>query len=67
MPHSVARVLGLTLLLLIAGSNVGFTGIGFWSVALGSIQWAVGRVCGKGLDGQGYFLERLIWVLQAEE
>jgi hypothetical protein len=51
MPHSVARALGLTLLLLIAGSNVGFTGIGFWNVALGSIQWAVGRVCGKGLDG----------------
>jgi len=51
MSHSVARALGLTLLLLIAGSNVGFTGIGFWSVALGSIQWDVGRVCGKGLDG----------------
>jgi hypothetical protein len=46
MRHSMARALGLTLLLLIAGSNVGF-----WSVALGSIQWAVGKVCGKGLDG----------------
>jgi hypothetical protein len=47
----VARVLGSTLLILTAGSNVGFTGIGFWSMALGSIQWAVGRECGKGLDG----------------
>jgi len=51
MPHSVARGLGSTLLLLIAMSNVGFTGRGFWSMALGSIQWAVGRECGKGFDG----------------
>ena len=36
-------------------------------MAVDSIQWAVGRECGKGLDGRGYLLERLIWVLQAEE
>jgi hypothetical protein len=24
-------------------------------------------VCGKGLDGQGNLLERLMWVLQTEE
>jgi len=47
VPHSVARALGSMLLLLI----VGFTGRGFWSMALGSIHWAVGRVCGKGLAG----------------
>jgi hypothetical protein len=41
----VARALGSTVVLLVAGSHVGFTGRGFWSVALGSIQWAVGRVC----------------------
>ena len=51
MPHSVARALGPTLLLLVEGSNVGFTGRGFWSMALGLIDWAVGRVCGKGLEG----------------
>jgi len=51
MHHSLARSLGSTLLLLIAGSNVGFTGRGFWSMALGSIHWAVGRECGKGLGG----------------
>jgi hypothetical protein len=45
MPHSVARALGSTLLPLFAGSVVGFTGRGFWTMALGSIQWAVGRVC----------------------
>ena len=67
MHHSLARALASTLLIIIAGSNVGFTGRGFWDVAVGSIQWAVGRVCGKGLDGQGYLLERLMWVLQAEE
>jgi len=67
MSSSVARSLDSTLLLLTAGSNVGFTGRGFWSMALGSIQWAVGRVCGKGLDGQENFLERLMWMLQAEE
>jgi len=67
MPHSVARALGSTLLLLFAGSIVGFNGRGFWTMALGSIQWAVGRECAKGLDGQGYLLERLVWVLQAEE
>jgi hypothetical protein len=60
MPHSVARSLGSTLLLLIARSNVWFSGRGFWSMALGSIQWAVGRECGKGLDGQEYLLERLL-------
>ena len=54
MPHSVSRALGSILLLLIAGSNVGFTGRGFWSMSLGSKQWAVGRECGKGLDGQGW-------------
>jgi hypothetical protein len=47
MPHSVARALGSTLLLLVAG----FTGRGFCSMALGLIHWAVGRVCGKGLEG----------------
>ena len=31
-------------------------------MALGSIQWAVGRVCGKGLDGQGCLLGRIMWV-----
>jgi hypothetical protein len=67
MPYFVARALGSTLLLLVAESNVEFTGKGFWSMALGSIQWAVGRVCGKGLDGPGYLLERLMWVLHAEE
>jgi len=67
MPHSLARALGSTLLLLIAGSNVGFTGGGFWCMALVCLQWAVGRECGKCLDGQGYLLERLMWVLQAEE
>jgi hypothetical protein len=36
-------------------------------MALGSIQWAVGRVCGKSLHGRGYLFERLVWVLQAEE
>ena len=36
-------------------------------MVLGSIQWVVGRVCGKGFDGQGYLLERLMWMLQAEE
>ena len=36
-------------------------------MALSSIQWAVGRVCGKGLGGQGCLLERVMWVLQAEE
>jgi len=51
MHLSLATALGSTLLLLIAGSNVVFTGRGFWSMALGSIQWAVGRVCGNGLDG----------------
>jgi hypothetical protein len=51
MPSAVARSLGSTLLLLIAGSNVGFTDRGFWSMALGSIQWAVDRECGRGLDG----------------
>jgi len=60
----VARALGSTVLLLVAGSNVGFTGRGFWSMSLDSIHWAVGRECGKGLDGQGYLLERLMWVLQ---
>ena len=50
MPHSVAMALGSTLLLLIAGSNVGFTDRGFWSMALCSIQWAIGRECCKGLD-----------------
>jgi hypothetical protein len=67
MHHSLARALGSTLLILIAGSNVGFTGRGFWDMAMGSIRWAVGREYGKGLDGQGYLLERLMWVLQAEE
>jgi len=51
MHHSLARALGSTLLILIAGSNVGFTGRGFWDVAKGSIQWAVGRECSKGLGG----------------
>jgi hypothetical protein len=67
MHDSLARVLGSTLLILIAGSNIGFTGWGFWDMVVGSIQWAVGRRCGKGLDGQGYLLERLMWVLHAEE
>lgn len=51
MRHSLARALGSTLWLLIAGSNVGFTGRGFWSVALRSVHWAVGRECGKDLGG----------------
>jgi len=51
MHHSLARALGSTLLILIAGSNVGFTGRGFWDVAIGSIQWAVRRECSKGLGG----------------
>jgi hypothetical protein len=55
MTHSVAKALGSTLLLLIARSNVGYSGRGLWSMALGPIQWAVGRECGKGLDRQGYF------------
>jgi len=49
MTQSVARAVGSTLLLLIARFNVGFTGRGFWSMALGSMQWAVDRECGKGL------------------
>ena len=61
MHHSLARALGSTLLILI----VGFTGRRFWDMAIGSIQWAVGRECGKGLDGQGYLLE--MWMLPAEE
>ena len=60
MPHSVARALCSTLLIFIAGSNIGFTGRGFWSMALG-------RKCAKGLGGRGYLLERLLWMLQAEE
>jgi len=64
MPHSVARALGSTVLLLVVGSNVGFTGRGFGSMSLGSIHWAVGSVCGKGLDRQGCLLERHMWVLQ---
>jgi len=44
MPHSVARALCSTLLIFIAGSNVGFTGRGFWSMALD-------RKCAKGLGG----------------
>jgi len=67
MHHSLARALGSTLLILIAGSIVGFTGRRFWDMAIGSIQWAVGRECGKGLDGQGYLLEMFMWMLQAEE
>jgi hypothetical protein len=51
MHYSLARSLGSTLLILIAGSNVGFTGRGFWDIAVGSIQCAVGRERGKGLDG----------------
>jgi len=67
MHHSLAGAPGSTLLILIAGSNVRFTGRGFWDMAVGFIKWPVGREYGKGLDGQGYLLERLMWVLQAEE
>jgi hypothetical protein len=35
MHHSVTRALGSTLLILITGSNVGFTGRGFWDMAIG--------------------------------
>ena len=46
----MARALSSTLLKFIAGFNVGFSGRGFWSMALGFMLWAVGRECGKGLD-----------------
>jgi hypothetical protein len=50
MHPSLVRALGSTLLILIAGSNVGFTGIGFWDMAVGCILWAVGIVYSKVLD-----------------
>jgi len=50
MHHSLARALDSTLLILIAGSSVGFTGRGFWDMAVGCILWAVGIVCSKALD-----------------
>ena len=41
----------IRLFILVAGSHVGFTGRGFWDMAMGSIQGAVGRECSKGLGG----------------
>jgi hypothetical protein len=49
MHHSLAMALGSTLLILTAGSNVGFTGRGFWDVTVGSMLRAVGIVCSKAL------------------
>jgi hypothetical protein len=59
--------MGSTLFLIIEGCHVGFTGRGFWRMVLVSLQWTVGRMCGKDLDGRGFLLESLMWVLQAEE
>jgi len=50
MHHSVAGAWGSTLLILIAGSNVGYIGKGFWDMAVGCMVWAVGIVCSKTLD-----------------
>jgi hypothetical protein len=50
MHNFLAMAVGSTLLILIAGSNVGFTGRGFWSMAVGCVLGGVGIVCIKALD-----------------
>ena len=59
MHHSLAWAQSSALLILVAGSNVGFTGRGFCDVAVSCMLWAVGIVCSKALIDEGLWLESL--------